>query len=683
MKIMLREKFLIPTILFILICIAILGYQSYRTSAEVLQDKIREDLEQISSLLDKQVNLWVSGIEATATAQATREQLRKLLENPNPTPKDVAHVNDALNEAIKSYSDYEGLNLLDKDGVIIASSNPSNIGMDLSSRQFVKDSKSSGKTVISDVLASKKDGSPVFLCITPVKIDGKTNGFVTAVINCTLFSDKFITPIKIGKNGYAFVADNKGTVFAHPNKSLVMKNNINDFAWGKDIFETEKGVEYYSTGDQEKMTAYNIEKLTGWAILVCASINDINEGVAVIRNTALIGGIIVVVLLGIGLTYLLTKLVIVPVKVIMDFLQRTSLGDTSTSKQYAKDLLKMYKRKDEVGNMTLAAGSLRIYLDKKAREAQTIASGDFTANVAIASKDDTLGRSFTDMKERLNKTLTTMSALIDQVTNGSNQFAAASQSLSSGATQTAASLEEINSSIMDIGSQTKLNAENATTANTLASGSRHTADKGNSDVEEMVVAMVDMQESGQEIAKIVKMIDDIAFQTNLLSLNAAVEAARAGHHGKGFAVVAEEVRNLAGRSAKAAKETADLVDQTVSKLSNGADIAHSTQDSLGSVVVDVVKVADILGEISTASTEQAEGIAQISIGLQQIDQVTQQNTANAEETSAAAISMSAQAQELTNLMSQFKLEQNNLDSLDMTNENTPNKNRKLLDHNNG
>ncbi len=269
---------------------------------------------------------------------------------------------------------------------------------------------------------------------------------------------------------------------------------------------------------------------------------------------------------------------------------------------------------------------------------------------------------FAEVKESLNSSLDKMNDImaqvattVEQVAMGSQQISDVSQSMSQGATEQASSLQEISSSMTQISAQTKINAENANVSNQLANQSKQTAERGNNEMQNLMRAMGDISESSKSISKIIKVIEEIAFQTNLLALNAAVEAARAGRHGKGFAVVAEEVRNLAARSAKAAKETSEMIENALKKSEVGAEISNKTAEVLAEITNDSVKVADIVAEIAASSNEQALGINQITVGLAQVDKVVQQNTASAEETASSAEELSSQTIMLNNMLNQFKL----------------------------
>jgi len=255
----------------------------------------------------------------------------------------------------------------------------------------------------------------------------------------------------------------------------------------------------------------------------------------------------------------------------------------------------------------------------------------------------------------MNETLHQVSSAVQQVNAGSNQVSLSSQALARGATESASALEEITSSMNVVGSQTKSNAENANLGGQLSIEAKNSAEQGNLQMQKMVEAMNGINSSSENISKIIKVIDEIAFQTNLLALNAAVEAARAGKHGKGFAVVAEEVRNLAARSAQAAKETTTLIDDSAKKVSQGMSMTAQTAKSLEGIVETVSKVANLIGEISSASTDQAQSVSQIVTALSQIDQVTQRNTASAEESASAAEELSSQSVHLKHQVEYFKL----------------------------
>jgi len=329
------------------------------------------------------------------------------------------------------------------------------------------------------------------------------------------------------------------------------------------------------------------------------------------------------------------------------------LADTIRAGDFSQRLT--LNQEDEVGQLSVALNEMADSLEGAAKVAEQIAAGNLDVEVKLASDKDQLGRALRTMTDNLNDVLNQVQAAGEQIASGSGQVADASQSLSQSATEAAASMEEINASMTQMASQTKLNADNAEQANSLANNARQGAADGASLMEEMLAAMREINASSEDISKIIKVIDEIAFQTNLLALNAAVEAARAGQHGKGFAVVAEEVRTLAARSATAAKETAELIENSVGKTRNGTDIADKTAGALKEIVDGATKVSDLVGEIAMASNEQAQGFAQVNQGLNQIDGVTQQNTANAEESAAAAEELSGQAMQLQQLLGRFTL----------------------------
>lgn len=253
----------------------------------------------------------------------------------------------------------------------------------------------------------------------------------------------------------------------------------------------------------------------------------------------------------------------------------------------------------------------------------------------------------------LSRIIENLSNGAEQVSSASGQVSSSSQSLAEGASEQAASLEETSSSIEELSSMTKQNSDNANQANNLMTDSMKVVETANVSMNRLTESMKEISRASEETSKIIKTIDEISFQTNLLALNAAVEAARAGEAGAGFAVVADEVRNLALRAADAAKNTANLIEGTVKKIKDGSELVNDTNDAFKQVASSSTKVGHLIGEIAAASNEQADGIGQLSKAVAEMDTVTQQNAANAEESASASEEMNAQAQQMKDIVDEL------------------------------
>jgi methyl-accepting chemotaxis protein len=289
--------------------------------------------------------------------------------------------------------------------------------------------------------------------------------------------------------------------------------------------------------------------------------------------------------------------------------------------------------------------------------ARTVASGDLTAVIAVDSTDEVgqLLQALRDMNDSLVQIVGDVRVGTETIGTASAEIAAGNLDLSSRTEHQASSLEETASSMEELTSTVRQNADNARQANQLAMSAGEVASKGGSVVAEVVDTMSSINASSKKIVDIIGVIDGIAFQTNILALNAAVEAARAGEQGRGFAVVATEVRNLAQRSAGAAKEIKELIGDSVAKVDAGAKLVDQAGITMTEIVNSVRRVTDIMGEISSASNEQMTGIEQVNEAIAQMDQVTQQNAALVEQASAAASTMQEQTEHLSNVVGVFKL----------------------------
>jgi len=320
----------------------------------------------------------------------------------------------------------------------------------------------------------------------------------------------------------------------------------------------------------------------------------------------------------------------------------------------------------EIGMLTDAVirikSTLSQYIGDISRKLESMADGDMDIVVDI----DYIGEfrpiktSLERILDSLNDTLSQIGYASEHVSTASKQIAAGAGALAQGSTEQAASIEQLSSAIAEISKMTKDNSGKAEHAAELAGAIRLSAEKGNRQMDDMIAAVKDINTASQGISKVIKVIDDLAFQTNILALNAAVEAARAGQHGKGFAVVAEEVRNLAAKSAGAAKDTSGLIANSMEKAALGAGIAAETASSLSEIVSGIEESNELINEIAKSSAEQSAGISQINMGIDHVSLVVQQNSATSEQSAASAEDMSSQSVMLAQLTAHFRTRRSEL-----------------------
>ena len=376
----------------------------------------------------------------------------------------------------------------------------------------------------------------------------------------------------------------------------------------------------------------------------------VKEGIVLFQKECFV----VAIILSAIMVAVTTKAVLKPIQEIDHAIDKMRSGDFSAEITYTSS--------DELGHMAENMRAMLISLREITHDQMKMMMGMAEGNFAVKSKDESiyigefkiLYDAIQEIKKRLGETFVQVQQVARRVTAGSDQVSAGAQHLAQGATQQASSIEQLAATITEITQQIKDTAE-------FSEGSREDtlriqkeAAKSNEDMQELLKAMGDISENSAQISKIVKTIEDIAFQTNILSLNAAVEAARAGVAGKGFAVVADEVRNLASKSADASKSTAALIENSLSAVQRGREITDKTAESLTRVIADINKVAESITHIAQEAMTQANSVGQISIGVDQISGVVQTTSATSQEGAASSEELSSQAQVLKHLMSQFR-----------------------------
>ena len=403
--------------------------------------------------------------------------------------------------------------------------------------------------------------------------------------------------------------------------------------------------EYYYPIDMEGST---------WWTRLSISHQDYSKEVDRLRNVGIVAGFSTVFALAFACA-LLIGYFLKPLQKVVEVGEKLSVGDF--------DMNLSFKSKDEIGKLMHSMGDvvsrIRSIIGDLSEKLNQLAQGNFNVEMNNAEYYSGAYRPLFDSIQNISTDLSGTMAEIQQsavqVNSGAEQVSSGAQGLSQGATEQASSIEELSATMNDISAKIRETAETTREASRLSNMAGQSVMVSNEKMREMSLAMEEITEKSQEISKIIKTIDDIAFQTNILSLNAAIEAARAGAAGKGFAVVADEVGNLAQKSAKAAQSTSSLIEETIEAVNKGVRISEETAESLTEVVTRAGKINDLIDIASSSSEEQARGVSQLSVGIDQISSVVQSNTATAEESAAASEELSGQANILSDLVGRFRL----------------------------
>lgn len=485
--------------------------------------------------------------------------------------------------------------------------------VNVADRDYVRAVMQEGKAyAFSDAVISKATNRVMIIAAVPIKDEaGNVVGAMASTFNMDTLQKLLLedTNNLTDRQEIVFLTDSKGNVMIHPEEKFMQTlTNWSSMEPVKAAASGKTEVCQYVNGDNvDSLAASASVGNLGWGIVVENSRSDV---MSVIYNAITTIAIIMIVLLA---------LVVVFARIL--------------------------------------ANSFATPMKELAEKSELMANGDLTVRLNVESNDEIghAANAFNKMSCQMNEVMSKISIASQQVASGSKNIADAGNMLAKGASSQASSVEELSASISEINEQTKNNAGNAEEANNLASDTHTKANIGNQRMEEMLQAMVDINESSNNIAKIIKVIDEIAFQTNILALNAAVEAARAGQHGKGFAVVAEEVRNLAARSAEAAKSTTEIIQHSIDKVNAGTELAKGTAQALHSIKESIDQVTVLVADIAQASQKQSSALQMLNQGVLQVSNVVQTNSSTAEESASASVELNAQAELLQEAVSKFKI----------------------------